>query len=447
MYGKSKCYVKDHTIKTETVSPKSFLHGVKMIMSRPPKKVLAFVIACVFAGCVSLLPADESALCFPVKMDKGILCEPCEKVNGCGRGTGLQFDFGGWVETGVMTNSHGWMTNGPMHTKGNERTDFSLDQLYLHGDLKYKGRSGIEWGGRADLVYGVDAPGMQSYGDDTFDSGWGNNRHDYGLAMYQLYGTASYRNLSVKVGKFITPIGWEGSASKDNFFYSHSYCYWLEPSTHFGAVADYTVNDRLVLSAGWTAGNDSGFENRYGDDALLAGLTFHLTKKATIYYWMTVGKTENGFHSGQWRLDDFGDLARQDFFIQSLCLEWMPTDRFTYVMQYNVRNDADVQAGTFRTARRYSAYGINNHFLYTLNDRWATGLRLEWARDNGGFGYITEETGNYFQMTLGLNWTPCEHLAFRPEIRYDSVLDGNSRPFGDGRRDQVTGGCALLFFF
>lgn len=375
------------------------------------------------------------------------LPSPCDGVfDGCGRKTGWHVDFAGWAEMGIYTNSHGARSNGPIHTKGNERTDFHLDQLYLYGDAKYRTRSGLEFGIRTDFVYGVDAPGMQSNGDDSFDSGWGENRHGYALSAYQLYGTVSYKKFNLKVGKFITPIGWEGSASKNNFFYSHSYCYWIEPSTHFGALVDYTVNDRLTLSAGWTAGNNTGFRNRYDDNALLAGLTFQLTDKATLYYWMTLGKTENGVHNDDWR---FGDAtrARQDFFIQSLCFEWKPTDRFTYVMQYNLRNDADIEAGTFKTTGRYSSYGINNHFLYKINDLWGTGMRLEWLRDNGGFGYFTEDPANYFQMTFGLNWTPNKHFALRPEIRYDTVLDGTAKPFGNDRREQFSGGVAMLLFF
>lgn len=377
-------------------------------------------------------------------------CSPCERIGkkaDCRKNSGWEFDFSGWAEMGIYTNSHGAKSNGPMHTKGNERTDFHLDQLYMIGEMKYKTRSGLQFGGRADFVYGVDAPGMQSRNDDSFDSGWGGNRHDYGLAMYQLYGTVAYKDLSVKVGKFVTPIGWEYSASLDNFFYSHSYCYWVEPSTHSGVLADYALTDRLTLSAGWSAGKDTSFENRYDDKALLAGLTFKLTDKATIYYCMTVGEEKNGFRVGEWRFDDFGALVRRDFFIQSLCLEWKPTDRFTYVLQYNLRNDADVEAGTFRTMQRYSSYGINNHFLYELNDSWGLGLRLEWFRDNGGFGYFVDEAANYFQATVGVNWNPTERLALRPEIRYDGVMDGRARPFGNGRRDQLTGGLGLLYSF
>lgn len=420
-------------------------------------QIIVIVSACcliVSTGSPWVLADEETVFEVPQSLtyafDNASPCSPCgETLNGCGKKSGWEFDFGGWAETGIYTNSHGFVSNGQMHTKGNERTDFHLDQLYLHGDVKYRTRNGVEFGGRADLVYGVDAKGMQSWRDDSFDSDWGLNRHGYAMSAYQLFGTVSYEKLRVKVGKFITPIGWEAAASKNNFFYSHSYCYWLEPATHCGVLADYTLNDRLKISAGWTAGSENSFKNRFDDSALLAGFTYRMTKKATIYYWMTLGKTENGQYQGDWRFGSANDdLARRDYFVQSLCFEWMLSDRFTYVMQYNLRNDADVEAGTFRTRDRYSAYGINNHFLYQINKKWAAGLRLEWLRDNGDFGYVSSDgNANYFQTTIGLNWTPNKYITLRPEIRYDTVLDGTARPYGDNRSDQFSGGVALLFLF
>lgn len=356
---------------------------------------------------------------------------------------------GGWYEFGIYGNSHGATFNeggnGPMHTAGNQRTDFHLDQYYLYNEKELDTRHGWDIGGRMDLVYGVDAPGMQSTGDRSFDYGWGRNHHGYALAMYQLYGTIGYKKLQVKMGKFGTPIGWEGSASRDNFFYSHSYCYWIEPTTHVGALADYQLTDRLTLHGGWVAGENNGFKNHYHDKSFLGGFTWELTDKATIHYWLTVGKTNNRFRLGDWRFDDDGFLARQNHFVQSLCFEWMPTERFTYVLQYNLRNDTDVRRQDYRSVGHYSSYGINQHFLYKLSDSFSTGLRVEWLRDNGGFGYITEDPANYFQLTLGLNWFWSERCCLRPEIRYDSVLDGTARPYGNGQKsDQVTGGIGFL---
>ena len=374
-------------------------------------------------------------------------CSPCGETLSCDqRRPSVEFDFSGWAESGIYVNSHGSESNGPMHIPGNARTDFLLDQLYLIGDLKVNTKSGLKLGARADFVYGVDALGMQSRADDEFDSGWGNNRHGYGAAMYQLYGTVGYKDLNVKIGKFMTTLGWEGTASRNNFFYSHSYCYYVESTTHSGVLADYDVTDRLNVNLGWTTGMNTSFRNRYDDYAVMAGFTYKLSDKAKLVYQMVQGEMNNEQRFGDWRFGN-DSLSRRDYFIQSLCLEWKPTKRFTYVMQYNLRNDDNVAAGTYDRIGRYSSYGVNNHFLYKANNCWATGLRLEWFRDNGGGGYITPEKANYFQMTLGLNWTPIENLSIRPEVRYDTVMDGTAKPFGNNRSDQISGGFGMLYAF
>jgi len=124
-------------------------------------------------------------------------------------------------------------------------------------------------------------------------------------------------------------------------------------------------------------------------------------------------------------------------------------------MQYNLRNDNSLylrsrgEPGLPVPAinDRFSSYGINNHFLYKINDRWKAGMRFEWLRDNGGGLYVTEYKGDYYQMTLGLNWNPRSNVSIRPEIRYDWVR-GAATPFADGtKRNQLSGGCGIVLSF
>ena len=332
-----------------------------------------------------------------------------------------------------------------MYTGSKRRTDFVMNQLYLSAEKTMNTRCGFDWGARADFVYGAHAGSMQTY-DGSLDADWGLNKHGYAMSAYKLYGTLGYKDLSVKVGKFGTPIGWEGSASKDNFFYSHSYCYWIEPATHMGILADYKLTDRLTVSAGWTTGEDSSFDNPYGKSALLTGFEYSLSDDATVYYWINAGKTRGDF-SEPWT----------DYFMQSICFEWALTDRFTYVNQYNLRND------NYKAKNRESAYGINNHFLYKLNDQWSVGTRFEWLRNNSGLFADGDDPaipfiGDFYQVTLGLNWNPWENVSIRPEVRYDWCRGGIT-PFGPSnefgglpankgtRSDQVSGGCGMVITF
>jgi len=355
------------------------------------------------------------------------LCNPCDP---CGHSTASSFNFGGWLEMGIYTNSHGSKENGPMHTDSNRRTDFLMNQLYVFGEKEMNTRRGFDWGARVDFAYGVDGPNMQCFGDETFDRDLGTNKHGYGLAVYNLYGRLGYKDLTVTAGKFTGRVGWEGSASKDNFFYSHSYCYWIEPATHMGVIADYNLTDRLSIAAGWVTGADSSFKNPTNGQTILTGFEYALADNANVYYYINAGKQN-------YDLDD--PATTYDYFVQSVCLEWDVTKRFTYVMQYNLRNDN--QRGGSNT----NAYGINNHFLYTLNKQWKAGMRFEWLRDNGGhFGEATQ--GDYYQLTWGLNWEPYKNVSIRPEVRYDWCK--GAAPFADSTKsDQISGGFGMVLSF
>jgi len=378
-----------------------------------------------------------------------------------GRGRCAQtYRFDGWIESGIMTNSHGtthtakgYGGNGPMHTRGNRRTDYTVSQVSLLGEKVMDTSRGFDWGFRTNFVYGSDGPSMQSSGDRTFDYDWATNDHRYGLACYQLFGTVGYKNLSVRGGKFITPIGWEESLSKNNFFYSHSYCYWIEPATHTGVLADYAVNDCLTLKGGWTAGMDNGFGNRFGSSAYLLGFNYALTKKASIYYYINQGDQYNGmFSNGEWAMEDFGSVTIPEdkidkvrYFVQSFVFEWNPTKRFTYMMQYNLRNDTVHSIVPATPKDQSSSYGINNHFLYQLTDKLGVGMRLEWLRDNSGY-YVAAPETDYYQMTYGLKWDPNRHWSVRPEVRFDQA--NGSTPFAAGRKSsQITGGVGVLYIF
>jgi len=370
-------------------------------------------------------------------------------VNSCGNGNGglfTPFTFGGWVEMGVYANSHGNRDNGPMYVSSHRRTDFQMNQFYLFAEKEMNTRRGFDWGARADLVYGTDVDAMWSFGDQTFDYGWGMNRHGYGMSAYQLYGTLGYKDLNIKIGKFIGYVGWEEAGSKNNHFYSHSYCYWIEPATHSGVLATYALSDRFSVSAGWTAGADTSFHNRFNDNAILTGFNLSLSDRATVYYWINAGRENNGWHRGDFRFYD-PTISHNDYFIQSVVLERALSDRFTHVLQYNLRNDNFAHAGG--TKSRLSAYGINNHFLYQLTNRLTAGTRVEWLRDNGGY-FVEDTSANYWQVTLGLRWDVTDHLSFRPEVRYD--WSRGATPFapvgGVGTRShQVSGGGGMVVSF
>ncbi|MDR0336193.1 MAG: hypothetical protein LBI18_03785, partial [Planctomycetaceae bacterium] len=94
-----------------------------------------FSVTCLFglfciSVCLSWCLAEDEPVADQIEKSSlfsaiGDSCSPCDPIEaGCGKQRGWEFDVGGWAESGIYMNSHGWRSNGPMHTSGNARTDF-----------------------------------------------------------------------------------------------------------------------------------------------------------------------------------------------------------------------------------------------------------------------------------------------------------------------------------
>ncbi len=341
---------------------------------------------------------------------------------------------GGWISAGLFVNAWGDANNGPLGF--NDVADgVTQNQLWMYlGKAADTGGCGTDWGFRFDYVFGVDGPDTQAFGDQGWDFGW-NSARDYGSAIPQLYLEFAVNDLSVKFGRFYTLIGYEVVQAPDNFFYTHSYAqYYAEPFTHMGFLAEYAMNDRVTLYGGWTAGWDSGWENLNDGSTFLGGVGLQLTDNTSLTWAVSTGN----FGVGRNGLSD-GDL-----YMNSIVFEWTPTDKFTYILQHDLGDNSGLGAADNEW------YGINQYFLYAINDCWGAGLRAEWFRDDDG-ARVNGNAGNYYEFAWGVNYKPNANVTVRPEIRwdwFDGVAAAQARPFNEGRDNfQFSGGFDVIFTF
>ena len=346
------------------------------------------------------------------------------------------FDVSGWVQSGILTNSHGAGSNGPLGF--NNLTDFNLHQGWIYAERKTDTEKNcFDWGGRVDYVFGVDGPDTQAFGDQSWDYGW-NSSSRYGSAIPQLYLDLAYGDWSIRGGHFYTPMGYEVVPAPTNFFYSHSYeMYYAECFTHTGFVVTRKVNDKLTVSGGWVDGWDSGFENRNNASNFLGGATLTFSEKASLGWVLTAG--------------DWGDgtvANTGDIYMNSFVFTYKPNDKWTYVFQHDLGSNTNNPNGDAQW------YGIGQYLIRKINDCWSAGGRLEWFSDEDGVRVVPGNAGSYFEATVGLNYKPHANLVLRPELRWD-WYDGDvafpalvNHPFNDGRSDsQFAGGFDMILTF
>lgn len=272
--------------------------------------------------------------------------------------------------------------------------DFLLNQQWFNIGHTADGSNGLDFGFRADFVYGTDAQQTQAFGNPgaQWDNAASWDRGIYGWALPQLYGEVATENLSVKVGHFFTPLGYEVIPAIGNFFYSHSLTMFnSEPFTHTGVLTAYTGFEGLTVYNGWSLGWDTGFTNANSGNNYIGGFSSQLTDAVTFTYLCTYG--------------NFGlrDAGGDDSYSHTIVMNANLTDKLNYVFQTDYLRTDNTDEDDI---------GINQYLIYQYNDIIGLGTRMEWWKNDGMSNY---------ECTTGVNVKLLGNLVMRPEVRKDWV--------------------------
>jgi len=375
-------------------------------------------------------PAEEG----PVKIFHGPWLD-CEHL-----------DIRGYFDAGYTDNPTWPLSrfNGP--DGYNDLADTAvLDQLYLIAErvTKVENDCGIDYGYRADVMFGTDAHFTQTTKGTFWDSTWSGGSPYYGLAMPQLYGQLQYNKLTLQGGHYLAPCGLENVMPTENFFYSHTYGFlYGMPTTLTGGEATYKVKDKLLLFAGFDTGWNN-FDTLNGKLNAMFGANWTSPDKDgkinVVSYWF-IGNMSNPGVEGT-RTEACTDVTLK------------LGDKWQYVLENTTCHDSNDSA----TGGPASWTGFSNYLIYAINDCWGFGIRYEYFEDLDGAvvpgiglggvatQYPTAVAPNsliapvlgskYNDLTLGLNWKPNKNVTMRTEVRWDWASNGpgaGSKPYDDG---------------
>ncbi|MDR2115210.1 MAG: porin [Planctomycetaceae bacterium] len=475
----------------------------------------------------NIKPCDEVGECNPcdnVCDDVAVTdCDPCGEIDVCNKKKSKWF-VTGYLEAGFFANEYGqknvyapkeagfshnthdtvkygngydtlegrwrdWNLTPKKPLQNVSNTGGQLNQLYISLGKSVDGRYGWDLGGTVDFTFGTDAEMVQSAGLE-YDAGhgpdsWGTG--DYYSAFAQAYFEAAYKKWNFKAGKFYLPFGSNEYESTQRFFYSLPNTFEVVPETAGGALANYTVNDRLSISAGWIQPNQFG-ESAH-DNAFLGGINFQATKKLNLHYVFAIGKdTASDIIKINKGTETQMIRNNANYFINSFVATYQFNKKWKYTFDWSLKNFNNEHEsstlywedlGSFGDEIvRIMNYGINNELIYRYNSKWAFGVRACWG--HSGYSYHDQDPtfgGDYFFWTyqnrysfsLGANWTPTKWLIVKPELRYD-VYDltrwdctadyhptepghwgrgsRQDKPFNNGKnKDQFAGGVSAIVKF
>ncbi|MEW6438335.1 MAG: outer membrane beta-barrel protein [Pseudomonadota bacterium] len=323
------------------------------------------------------------------------------------------------------------------------------------------GSAGYDVGFMLQGAFGTDNRFTHNMGEGEY---WINSK--YQLSLMQAYLSVhtpwiTPGGIDWKLGQWSTIEGVESFTDPSaNLFYSHSYLFnYPEPFTNFGVLAITHINPTVDIYTGISSGNQATLVPYVGDnnDAPAfeggVGLNKLFGGAVTVMATTHIGP-ENPYFQADFPLTGNNAANTSLVFENDLNATWTVTDKITAIGQVNYTKN-DFTGG--------STYGGVGYVSWQTPYDWLkVNGRAEVFRDNGngsgGGTYVCAYPGNfdwmnalhgfpntvycgppttYFEFTAGLNITPTipssvpfvKAVIFRPEVRYDTSLNGTT-PFG-----------------
>ncbi len=338
--------------------------------------------------------------------------------------------------------------NGPL-TWTDRANEYQMNEIYFYaGKAADNEGCGTALGWRIDTLYGTNYRWDTSAG---FETSW-DNQQFYGVAVPAIYGELAYNDLSIKIGRFISPVGYHTVGQGNNFFSFIPYMYqYGQPFTHTGIWANYKASDDLIIGGGITHGWDSSDNVGNPHAGGLLNATYTIDEQRSLAWVGVFGPEVNFSGVNPSGLNGLGYTNR---FLQTLVYSNKISDDRMLVLESDFGTQADaVVAG--RSAKWYS-FAAWYYWNMTCRCQW--GMGYEWFRDQGGFrvggllpslgspnarglslarsGY----DGSFHRFAIGPKYYFTPNLygraAFIADV-YDGKVNnqGGLRPFDDGLRN------------
>jgi hypothetical protein len=331
-----------------------------------------------------------------------------------------------------------------------------LDQVGIKFDMQPNTvqTDHVSYGFLFTTIFGTDY--RYTTGKGYFSNQLLGNNNKYGVDPAEMYGLIYFPKIAdgmiLKVGRFISPADIEAQWATDNYLYSHSLMFTVDPYTFTGAQATFKLGAYWQLEVGLHAGNDMA---PWSSSAQLNGLL--------MARWVS-HSNDDSIYGGINSLGN-GDYTRQHDDLQMVVATWghkfnetfhMMTEAY-YMWQYHALTGGTVITGPaqpFFTGvgpgniipGTENAVGFVNYFQAKLSKTDYLSVRNDFLDDPqaGRTGYATW----YSSHTIGFVHYFNNYIRIRPEIRYERAYADGVTPYDNGtRKDQYTAAMDLIVRF
>jgi hypothetical protein len=363
------------------------------------------------------------------------------------------------------TKLYGWFdltVNGSTsaHRNSPEANDlysnrFELNQavLYLERLPDSVQRGHIDVGYHLTALYGTDYRYTTDKG--YFSSQLLAHNHQYGfdpaLEYVDVYFPHVAQGMNLRVGRFISIPGIEAQLSPNNYVFSHSLLYSVDPFTDTGVLATIQISQQWLVQLGLTASHDVALWTADAKPSADVCVSYTTRSVADNFYVCA-----NGINDGVYA---FNNLQQYDATWYHKLSKTVHIATEAYVMyERNVpavdpvtvaaitpeigTNGAFCHVGQVRCLA--PEWAIDNYINKELSPHRYISLRTDFLDDKKGqrTGYQTR----YFEDTFSFNQWIGSTIQFRPEVRFDHAWDHAAYDNGT-HRNQFTAAADLILHF
>jgi hypothetical protein len=312
----------------------------------------------------------------------------------------------------------------------------------------------FDWGFLSTIIFGTDYRYTVAKG--YFSDQLLKDNHKYGADPAELYGLLYFPKVAdgmiLKMGRYISPADIEAQWSTDNYLYSHSLMFTVDPFTFTGVQATFKLGSYWQLEAGAHFGNDMA---PWANSARLNGLL--------MFRW--VSKNNNNSLYGGINSLGSGNYNHEHDDLQMVVLTWghkfnetfhMMTEAY-YMWQYHALMGGTVIEGPAHSFLEgvgpgvpipgaATAQGFVNYFQVLFDKKDYLSIRNDLLNDpqanRTGFKTL------YTSHTIGFVHYFTDGVRVRPEVRYERAYADGVTPYDNGtKRDQFTAAMDVIMRF
>jgi hypothetical protein len=355
----------------------------------------------------------------------------------------------GWIDPSVNGSTSSNSNSPEANDAYSNRLELNQFVLYVERLPDSVQRDHIDWGFHLTALYGTDYRYTTDKG--YFSSQYIDDHHQYGfdpaLEYVDIYFPDVAHGMNLRIGRFISIPGIEAQLSPNNYVFSHSLLYAIDPFTDTGILATVKLSDQWLVQLGLTASHDVA---PWTADAKPSGdLCLSYTSHSVDDNFYACA---NGINDAKYAYNNNQqyDLTWYHKFSKSIHIAtetYYMYERNVPALNGPVAPEKGTNAAVCRPGQtRCTApeFALANYVQKELSPHDYLSFRSDFLNDKKGqrTGYQTR----YSENTLSWNHWFGSTVQLRPEIRFDHAWDQPGYDNGQ-HSNQFTAASDLIFHF